>query len=52
MTEFTYIEHLDIQQKRKGSILHAEEYNATVDKINEIVDNLYASYEYHKQLPV
>lgn len=51
MTEFTYIEHLDIPQKRKGSILHAEEYNATVDKINEIVDNLYASYEYNKQLP-
>lgn len=51
MTEFTYIEHLDIPQKRKGSILHAEEYNATVDKINEIVDNLYASYEYNKHLP-
>ena len=51
MTEFTYIEHLDIERKRKGAVLHAEEYNATVDKINEIVDNLCTSYEYHKQLP-
>ena len=51
MTEFAYIEHLDIPEKRRGSILHAEEYNATVGKINEIVDSLQASYNYNNSLP-
>lgn len=51
MAEFSYIEHLNIETKRKGSILHSYEYNATVNKINEIVDNMRISYEIHQTLP-
>ena len=51
MAEFSYIEHLNIPVKYKGSILHSYEYNATVNKINEIVDNLHISYEYHQTVP-
>lgn len=51
MAEFSYIEHLNIEAKRKGSILHSYEYNATVNKINEIVDNMRISYEIHQTLP-
>ena len=51
MAELTYIEHLNIPKKERGHILHAYEYNATVDKINEIVDNLYTSYELNKDFP-
>ena len=51
MAELTYIEHLNIPKKERGHILHAYEYNATVDKINEIVDNLHTSYELNKDFP-
>ena len=51
MSEFSYIEHLNIPTKYKGSILHSYEYNATVNKINEIVDSLQVSYEYHQSVP-
>ena len=51
MAELTYIEHLNIPKKERGHILHAYEYNATVDKINEIVDNLHTSYELSKDFP-
>ena len=49
--KLSYIEHLNIPKKERGHILHAYEYNATVDKINEIVDNLYTSYELNKDFP-
>ena len=51
MAELTYIDHLNIPKKERGHILHAYEYNATVDKINEIVDNLHTSYELNKDFP-
>ena len=51
MAELTYIEHLNIPKKERGHILHAYEYNATVNKINEIVDNLHTSYELSKDFP-
>ena len=51
MAELTYIEHLNIPKKERGHILHAYEYNATVDKINEIVDNLHTSYELNNDFP-
>lgn len=51
MAELSYLEHLNIQVKKRGSILHSYEYNATVDKINEIVDNLNVSYESSKVFP-
>lgn len=51
MSEYTYIEHLNIPVKSKGTILYSYEYNATVGKINEIIDNLHVSYEYNIQLP-
>ena len=51
MSKFSYIEHLNIPTKYKGSILHSYEYNATVNKINEIVDSLHISYEYHQSVP-
>lgn len=47
----TYIEHLDIPIKYRGSILHSYEYNSTVDKINEIIDNLQVSYVISNELP-
>ena len=49
--KLSYIEHLNIPKKERGHILHAYEYNATVDKINEIVDNLHTSYELNKDFP-
>ena len=51
MAELTYIEHLNIEIKHRGQILHAYEYNDTVAKINEIVDNLHTSYELSKDFP-
>ena len=51
MAELTYIDHLNIEIKHRGQILHAYEYNATVAKINEIVDNLHTSYELSKDFP-
>ena len=51
MAELTYIEHLKIPVKYRGNILHAYEYNATVGKINEIVDNLHSTYEFNKNFP-
>ena len=52
MAELTYIvEHLNIPKKERGHILHAYEYNDTVAKINEIVDNLHTSYELSKDFP-
>lgn len=51
MAELTYIEHLNIPKKERGQILHAYEYNDTVDKINEIIDNLHTSYEISKDFP-
>lgn len=51
MAELTYIEHLNIEIKHRGQILHAYEYNDTVAKINEIVDNLHTSYEISKDFP-
>ncbi len=51
MAELTYIEHLNIPKKERGHILHAYEYNETVAKINEIVDNLHTSYELSKDFP-
>ena len=51
MAELTYIEHLNIEIKHRGQILHAYEYNETVAKINEIVDNLHTSYELSKDFP-
>ena len=51
MAELTYIEHLNIPKKERGHILHAYEYNDTVNKINEIVDNLHTSYELSKDFP-
>ena len=51
MAEFSYIEYLNIPIKYKGSILHSYEYNATVEKINEIVDNLHFSYETSLNFP-
>ena len=48
MAELTYIEHLNIPVKYRGNILHAYEYNATVGKINEIVDSLHSTYEFNK----
>ena len=49
--KLSYIEHLNIPKKERGHILHAYEYNATVDKINEIVDDLHTSYELNKDFP-
>ena len=49
--KLSYIEHLNIPKKERGHILHAYEYNATVDKIIEIVDNLHTSYELNKDFP-
>lgn len=51
MAKLTYIEHLNIEIKHRGQILHAYEYNETVAKINEIVDNLHTSYELSKDFP-
>lgn len=51
MAELTYIEHLNIPVKYRGNILHAYEYNATVGKINEIIDSLHTSYEFTKNFP-
>ena len=51
MAELTYIEHLNIPVKYRGNILHAYEYNATVGKINEIIDSLQVSYEFTKNFP-
>ena len=51
MAELTYIEHLNIPKKERGHILHAYEYNDTVNKINEIIDNLHTSYEISKDFP-
>ena len=51
MAELTYIEHLNIPKKERGHILHACEYNDTVNKINEIIDNLHTSYELSKDFP-
>ena len=51
MAELTYIEHLNIEIKHRGQILHAYEYNDTVAKINEIVDNLQTSYQLSKDFP-
>lgn len=51
MAEISYISPLNIPVKSKGSILHSYEYNATVDKINEIVESLHVSYEYHNAVP-
>ena len=51
MAELTYIDHLNIEIKHRGQILHAYEYNDTVAKINEIVDNLHTSYELSKDFP-
>lgn len=51
MADLTYIEHLNIPIKYRGNILHAYEYNATVGKINEIIDNLQVSYEFTKNFP-
>lgn len=51
MADLTYIEHLNIPIKYRGNILHAYEYNATVGKINEIIDNLQVSYEFSKNFP-
>ena len=51
MAKLSYVTHLDIPVKYKGTILHAYEYNATVNKINEIVDHLHTSYEYTAAFP-
>lgn len=51
MAELTYIEHLNIPVKYCGNILHAYEYNATVGKINEIIDSLHTTYEFNKDFP-
>ena len=51
MAELTYIEHLKIPVKYRGNILHAYEYNATVGKINEIIDSLHSTYEFNKNFP-
>lgn len=51
MSTLSYIEHLNIPIKYKGSILHSYEYNATVEKINEIVDNLQVSYDLLENSP-
>ena len=51
MAELSYVEHLNIPIKYRGSILHSYEYNATVNKINEIIDNLAISYEFNKKFP-
>ena len=52
MAELSYVEHLNIPIKYRGSILHSYEYNATVNKINEIIDNLAVSYEFNKNFPI
>ena len=49
--KLSYIEHLNIPIKYSGHILHAYEYNATVGKINEIIDNIHTTYELNKDFP-